>query len=1055
MPGAARTAVLLFFSGVCALVYQVAWLREFRLVFGASTAASAAVVAIFIGGLGLGGRFIGPRADLHPQPLRLYAWLETWVAMAAALSPLLLAAVREAYIAAGGSLSLGLWGGTALRLGLAALVLLAPTVLMGGTLPAASRAAMAASDPGRGVVALLYGANTLGAVVGSLVGTFFMLEVFGTRRTLWLACLINLLVAMVARRMSAATAPQAQSAAGEETGRPSAAPPWFVLLAAAVVGFAFFLMELVWYRMLGPILGGTVFTFGLILSMALLGIGLGGLAYSQWHRTRPTSLRAFALTCLAEAAALALPYALGDRIALLALLLRPLGTAVGFMGHVTSWATVCAIVVLPASIVAGYQFPLLIALLGEGRERLGKDVGRTYAWNTVGAIAGSLAGGFGFLPLLSAPGTWRAVCWLLTVTGLSALVLRRRGAGFGRSDVLPASVAGIVLLLLTAEGPSAVWRHSGIGGGRAEAPFSSPNQLEAWERRTKGSILWEADGLESSVALQAVGPGAAFVINGKIDGNAIGDASTTIMSGLVGALLHPKPMSSMVIGLGTGATAGWLASVPTMERTDVVELEPLVLRVARDCAGINRDVMANPKVRVAIGDAREVLLVSSQRYDLIFSEPSNPYRAGIASLFTREFYEAIARRLTPDGIFLQWVQTYEIDGATLQTIYATLRTTFPEILTWQVSELDLLLVATRNPVAVDAEVLRKRLAEEPYRSGMRATWRVTDLEGFLAWFIARRDFAREVPARLVNTDDQNIVEFGFARSVGRSRPSLMGEIRELSRERGLNRPTISHGAVDWRRVDEARITLGLQRSASAPDERALVDAAERHRRGDYPGFVRLWGKSGHAPQSPYELTVVAQALADGGDEAAEVFIEALSADEPVAADCLRGRLRARQGRLDEAVAFLEAAFHGAREDPWTDVRALTSALTLAPELGATSPERAERLRKALDRPLALYAFDDLRLRIVAELASRTELNADCVALADSVGPQVPWSPEWLQFRVLCFEAARDARLPSARAELQRFVRSEPRGFGLGPARPAPSQPVPPSPDADRGSEALR
>jgi spermidine synthase len=1053
MSAAGRIAGLLFFSGLCALVYQVAWLRELRLVFGASTAASAAVVALFIGGLGLGGRLIGPRADRHAQPLRLYAWLETGVALAAALSPLLLAAVREAYVAAGGSLRLGPWGGTALRLGLAALVLLAPTFLMGGTLPAAARAAMIGSDPGRGAVALLYGVNTLGAVVGSLAGTFFMLEVFGTRRTLWLACLVNLLVAMVARRMSGSTVAQAQDVRLEEPSRPSVAPAWFVLLAAAVVGFAFFLMELVWYRMLGPILGGTVFTFGLILSVALFGIGLGGLAYSLWHKGRATTLRAFALTCLAESAALALPFALGDRLALLALLLRPLGTAGGFAGHVMAWAVVCAIVVLPASVVAGYQFPLLIALLGEGRERLGRHVGQTYAWNTVGAIAGSLAGGFGLVPLLSAPGAWRAVGWLLALTGLSALVLARRGGGPRAALLIPGSVAAGVALLLAADGPSAVWRHSGIGAGRVQAAFSGPNQVKAWEHRTKGSILWEADGVESSVALQAAGSGAAFVINGKIDGNARGDAPTMIMSGLIGALLHPNPRSSMVIGLGAGGTAGWLGAVPTMERTDVVELEPLILRVARDCAAVNRNVMANPRVHVSIGDAREVLLVSNERYDLIFSEPSNPYRAGVASLFTREFYGAIARRLTPDGIFLQWVQAYEIDGPTLQTIYATLRTTFPEILTWQVSEYDLLLLATRKPVALDADELRRRLAEEPYRSGMRVTWRVADLEGFLAWFIGRGELAREVPARFVNTDDQNVVEFGFARSVGQSRLRLMAEVREAARERGLDRPTIARGEVDWRRVEEARVLLGLRRSASDPAERQWVDAVERHRMGDQAGLLRLWRESGRQPRSPHELTLLALALAEAGDEAATPYIEELAAEEPATAASLRARLRARQGRLDEATAQLASAFAGMRDDPWTDVRPLTAALALAHELGAASPQHAARLLEALRRPLALYAFDESRLRLVAELASRTEMTTACVDLADSVAPHVPWSPEWLRFRFLCYEAASDPRLPAAKADLQRFLSSEPAGFALAASRPSPPPSVPSSVGLDQGSRA--
>jgi len=157
-----------------------------------------------------------------------------------------------------------------------------------------------------------------------------------------------------------------------------------------------------------------------------------------------------------------------------------------------------------------------------------------------------------------------------------------------------------------------------------------------------------------------------------------------ILTGLLGGLLHPEPRSGFIIGLGSGMSAGWMASMPGMERVDVVELEPLVLRAAENFAAINHDVLNHPRVHVSIGDAREKLLVSRQQYDLIFSEPSNPYRAGVASLFAREYYEAVEKRLNPGGLFLQWVQAYEVDSSLVRTVYATLRSVFPYVEAWQV-----------------------------------------------------------------------------------------------------------------------------------------------------------------------------------------------------------------------------------------------------------------------------------------------------------------------------------------------------------------------------------
>ena len=248
----------------------------------------------------------------------------------------------------------------------------------------------------------------------------------------------------------------------------------------------------------------------------------------------------------------------------------------------SGWTVVAALVVLPAAFVAGLQFPLLISLLGRGREKVGAHVGLAYAWNTAGAIVGSLAGGFGLLPILSATGTWVFVTLLLSALALAALAVSR-----GRREEtrvrwwlpLGAAAAGVALVSMT--GPTAAWRHSPIGAGRVNLSKASPNRVQEWLRDQRRRIFWEADGVESSVAMTTTGGGLAFVVNGKIDGNTRTDAPTQVMSGLIGAALHGEPRRALVIGLGTGSTAGWLAEVPSIERVDVVELEPAILHVAR------------------------------------------------------------------------------------------------------------------------------------------------------------------------------------------------------------------------------------------------------------------------------------------------------------------------------------------------------------------------------------------------------------------------------------------------------------------------------------------
>ncbi len=1046
-----RIAPLLFCSGVCALVYQVAWLRELRLVFGASTAASAAVLAIFMGGLGAGGLVLGKRADASRNPLLLYANLEIGVSLTAAITPPLVGVVRHLYVAVGGTPALGLGLGTVARLLLAALVLLPPTLLMGGTLPAAARAVETEDDDGRRNLALLYGANTLGAVTGAAASSFLLLEVFGASLMLWIACALNALVGMSARMMSRGAAPAAATgdAAPAETEAEVAPllPPRFVLVASAIVGFAFLLMELVWYRMLAPLLGGSSYTFGLVLALALLGVGLGGAAYALWMEKRPATAAGLALTCALEALFIAVPYALGDRLAIIALVLRPLGVF-GFASLVGGWSVVAAIVILPAAFVSGVQFPMLIALLGRGSRGVGRHVGLAYAWNTAGAIAGSLAGGFGLMPLLGAPGLWRGVVVVLAGLGAATAWLSLRSAPARPLRIAPPlAAAALALLLLRSVGPTAAWRHSGIGAGRArlDVAHSTAAAVEDWARSERRAILWEAEGVESSVAVTSL-DGIGFVVNGKVDGHATLDAGTQVMSGLLGALLHPDPKRALVIGLGTGSTAGWLGAVPSMERVDVVELEPAILRVARDCASVNRAVLDNPEVHVVIGDAREVVLTTRDRYDVIFSEPSNPYRAGIASLFTQDFYEAAERRLAPGGIFLQWLQAYEVDGQTVRTALATLGSVFPEVEAWATEPGDLVLMASREPIRYDVPTLRARVAADPFRAALGRTWRVGDLEGVLARHLASAGLVRAVAQQegaALNTDDRNMLELGFARSVGNDLGFSEIELLTLARARGEDRPTVTGGAVDWDLVEEERAVFeGVAGRMPTPPRGASPDMAKRirayaaHFTHDHRGVLAAWRDQPREPRTPFELGMVGQALADAGDDAAIPLLDRLRAIEPAEADALLAVLRVRQHKPAEAATPLEAAFRAYHAEPFARRDVMRTALVDL-TLGAGQDRAlARRLMDALAEPFAAYMLEDERRDTLLKLASRVDFRGLCAPALARFEPNVPWRRELLAVRRACYAETNGARLAAADADLRAFLRTEATPFFEGLLPPA-------------------
>jgi spermidine synthase len=1049
----ARTAWLapmLFASGACALVYQTAWMRELRLIFGASTPANAAVLAIFMAGLGLGAARLGPRVDAHPRPLAFYGLLEVLVSAAAALTPLLLEGVRLAYVALGGSSTWGAGGATALRLLFAAFVLAVPTVAMGATLPAAARAVTTAEDPRRIALSVLYGANALGAVVGASLGTFVLFEAVGTRTTLWLAAALNLVLALVAWRVGM-KAPLSQPEAPVQAEPPSrapgkavageaattghvdtgaVAPEALVLGAAALVGFVFFLMELVWYRMLAPLLGGSTFTFGLILAVALLGIGSGSLAYRGVRSgVRPT-VKGFALSCALEAVVLALPLALGDRVAVLATMLRG-WSGLGFGPTLAAWSVVAGLVVFPAAFIAGLQFPLLVGLLGSGERALGRQVGRAYALNTAGAIVGSLAGGFGLIPLLGAVGAWRLSAALLLLAAGTALAVAARSER-SRLSLAPAAVAmALGLGLVSAPGPTAFWRHSPIGAGR-DRTVDSLNALEAWQRDRRRQVFWERDGRESSIAM-ARSNGVSFEVNGKSDGHALLDASTQVMGGLLGALLHPSPSKALVVGLGTGSTAGWLAALPGMERVDVVEIEPAMVEVARVCAPVNQRVLENPKVRVIFGDAREVLMTARERYDIVFSEPSNPFRAGIASLFTREFYAAVRERLAPGGVFLQWLQAYEVDVATVGSVYATLVAELPAVQSWVAHHQDLILVASATSLPLEREALRSRMAQEPLRTALARVWHTDEVEGVLAHFVGDERLSRALAARrgvVVNSDDRPSIEFAFARTVGLRGLFEASELRALSQKLGADRPP-SLDAVDWSRVKQLRLREEFfeGRPLSVREEDAelsrQLEQLQAFQRVDFAGANAAWVQAGRrAPRDATEKLVVAAAAAQVGAPDAAALIAAVDVTHPTEAQVLRALLA---GSVDDAVGATEAllrAYQQFQADPWALRPVMERALMMAPSVARVSPEGGRQLFEALAHPFVVFALEEKRHSARMQLATALGFERHCVSALAPLEPWVPWRLEVLSYRERCYRTTGHPLAAVAQDELRRFQARE-------------------------------
>ncbi len=1030
-------ALLLFGSGLSALVYQTAWQREFRLVFGSSTAASAAVLAIFIGGAGAGSLLLGRRSDATPRPLLMYAKLEVGIAGFAAASPFLIDAARFIYRSAGGTFHLGMTFGTVLRLVLAGIVIGLPTVLMGGTLPAAARSAESAKDKQRKAVGWLYAANTLGAVTGAALCTLVLLERLGTRAALWSAAILNAFVALCGLLIDSrlAPTPEESSEAPEESesaDKKSRLPAQFVLVFAGLSGFVFFWLELAWYRLLGPLLGGTVYTFGVILAVVLLGIGLGGLLYPLFFRKTEPTPRSLALTAALEALLVALPYAFGDRLGLLTMAMRPVGDGehpIGLWDFIPGWLVIIGVMAFPASLVAGAQYPMLVALIGQGRKKVGTDLGSVGAYNTLGAMAGALLGGFFLIPSFTAPGSMRLVCFVLI--GMAAA----SGYHALRNPAVRIMIAApifsiLTLVALSATGPTAVLRHTPIGAGRVDrGVLATPNAAKIWFEDSRRLIAWQTEGRESSVAIDTT-DGIAMVVNGKIDGNAHGDATTQVMGGLLGAILHPNPKNAMVIGFGTGSSAGWLGKVPSIDQVDVAELEPSMFEIGRRCALVNENVLENPKVKRIVGDAREILPTVPRKYDVIFSEPSNPYRAGVASLFTREYYQAAKKKLEPGGLFVQWVQMYEIDTETLSTLYATLASEFPSVETWYLGFSDLALVGSEKPLEHDVAMLKGKLAAEPYYRALRDAWRTEGVDGLFAHFVTGPAFARnfaDAPSAIYNTDDRNRVEFGFARSVGNlvSATEFFAPVRENQQARW---PRLTGGTIDFdhAREDKAAQIAGDGTEPSIPDglspgAEVRVQTIVEYIKGNFEGGLAKWEFQESGPTGHVERAMLAEMNGWYGKEPALKFLEEHAKHFPLEATAIRARYEYANGHREEAVQLLEKVFVEYRTNPWSSTMVMNRALDLARELGQSWSPDAIRLFKALEMPFAVQVLDNARKMLRVDLGMAIADENACVAAFAALEPHPPWDERILGLRRDCYTKWRHPRAAGAAQDVDMFA----------------------------------
>lgn len=862
-PAVSRSRLLLFLcfffvSGACGLVYEVVWTRMLGLTMGHTVYSLSTVLTAFMGGLALGSSWGGRLADRARNPLQVYGILEAGIAVACLAVPMLIAAAEPLF----GWSYRALWdmptAFTLVRFGVCALILLIPTTLMGATLPVLSRYFVRRESFGASLGAL-YALNTLGAAAGACMTGFWLIPNLGQTGAILLAAAGNIAVALaslaVARRPDPAPLIQpvvpAAGAAATGTAAAFALPAARVGLVLGLSGFASMVYQVAWTRVLSLNIGSSTYAFTVIVTAFILGLGLGSLlAAALTDRVRSLT-RVYAGTQLVIAiAALAIVPVFGELPSWLRGMFQTHGKdfADSFaMLHLTEFAIVFALFLVP-TLVMGATFPLAAKLVTHDFTQVGRSVGRVYAANTVGAILGSFGGGFVLLPLCGLQGAIEAgaavnlAAAALAMRGSARLLMVAGALAFGLPPLFGAHLlprwdarvldSGVYLYAIKQVSGE---RDDGAGDS-GDGPTGKGGYRPVFFREGVSATVSVYRRDARSVALR---------INGKTDASTTGDLPTQLLVGHLPMMIAPNIDRVLVIGLGSGLTLGAMSRYPA-QSLDYVELCPEVDEAARlHFKDFNGDAFRDPRVRAIINDGRNHVALTDRVYDVISSQPTNLWIAGVGSLFTQEYFRQCRARLAAGGVLCQWLQAYKLGPEDFRSVLATFRTVFPECTLWEPKPGgDYALIGFTTPLHFDLDRAAERFAREAVKQDLRrvCVHRWQDLCGYL--ILGPEQIQALAEGATLNTDDRAFLEFSTPRSVYRStrkgqlemiqahridpvplllaerpddasRRGLEGELTRVARAHALSARGLEHWAET--RFEEAREQFEKARTLNPTD----------------------------------------------------------------------------------------------------------------------------------------------------------------------------------------------------------------------------------------------
>jgi len=718
--------VLFLISGLTGVVFEVVSSKLLGLLMGNSIYSITTVVTAFMAGLALGSWY-ADRLVRGAKPLAVYGTLEACVGLFCLAFPWLLDLAHPLLQLSYDPLKDSFYLLSLLRFFVAFSLLMIPTTLMGATLPVLAAGLSRGETTLCATVGQLYAVNSLGAVLGALASSFFLLPVFGISTTLKIIALADLTIALLAHRAArlsetAATKDETllverATAAGQSRRSGSSG---LIILALGFAGFAAMALEIAWTRSLILVLGSSTYAFSMILASFIAGISVGSFVATRLESVEISAgkLLVFLTMGVSVTGLLTLPL-LGQ---------LPLVLVDILVDFSQQWTILQAmelfligVVILVPATLMGACFPTAIRLAGEEKEGLTRTIGRLYGANTVGNILGSFSAGMLLIPALGIQRTIWVASLIEGATSAMLALLLLPDPRWTRIRFASVALVAPISLCLCLPGWDRLVMNSGTylyaGCYAREARSNQTDYRRAMHRA--GRVIFNKEGVSATVSILEDPAGdRGLIVNGKTDASSVADMKTQRLVGHLPMLLHPDPKDALVIGLGAGVTLSSVLGHPA-KRIDLVEISPEIVEASRYFMRENRDCLSDPRVHLTITDARNHLALSARKYDVIASEPTNPWISGVASLFTREFFQLLRDRLNPGGVVSQWVQAYSTSTEDFKAVIGTFRSVFPFTTLWRSTEgTDYILVGSNHRLLPDCEQLARRFAVSKIRTDL-------------------------------------------------------------------------------------------------------------------------------------------------------------------------------------------------------------------------------------------------------------------------------------------------------------------------------------------------